>query len=230
MNAIVKDESSTVVVVSKHLKQSSMWTGTDYKQRHDAVTKVMIQELLFKFQFLRHTVTNIALKFFVQILPRKGVVTMSSLLGSNNTDRQAVSHNRSDHVVFDKRKKIILLIDVTIPDIWTYKISSTRGTRWDKDMAKNVRPVPFVILNTAVIQSDSLQNVENLDLDVSLYKLMQKVAVSVRDLWVLIVVNIWLLFSLKWLYFYFVSLQNCIIMKIFYLRINNRPINNYIHS
>lgn len=158
------------------------FSGTDYKQRHDVVGKILHQELAYQHQLIECKVP------YYKYVPNNVLENDECRLYWDRTilTDQTATHNRPDLVLVDKTKRQVYLIDIAIPNTknlqekYVEKISKyaplveSIKKQWHMDL---VRIIPIVISSTAVIPKTLFQSLKDLNINVNIYKTMQKAVV-----------------------------------------------------
>ncbi|XP_050514746.1 uncharacterized protein LOC126889989 [Diabrotica virgifera virgifera] len=156
------------------------FAATEYKERHDAVGKILHQEIAIKLGLLQ-----------TEHLPYYQYVPESMLEDGNYKlywDRtvltdQTVAHNRPDLVLVNKLTRQTTLIDVAIPNNNNLRSKFTEKIAKYRDLEIQIRrqwrmqstqTIPIIMSTTGVIPKTLLESIKKLGLNEHLYKTMQK--------------------------------------------------------
>lgn len=156
------------------------FASTEYKERHDAVAKILHQELALKLQLLQKEKTQ-----HYKYTPEPVLENDDFRLYWDRTilTDQTVAHNRPDLVLVDKKTKKTTLIEVAIPNTSNLipkhaeKIAKYREleVRLQRQWQMNtVATVPIIIGSTGVIPKNMVKYIRELGLDQHLYRELQK--------------------------------------------------------
>lgn len=155
------------------------FSGSEYKRRHDAIAKIVHQELAFIYNLERER------KPAYLYQPSSVLENEIARLYWDRTilTDQTVQANRPDIVLFDKKKNKVILIDVAVPNTqnldtkYTEKVSKYAPLiepikrQWK---VKEVKIVPILISSTGAIPHNMIGGLEILGLHPDLYKYVQK--------------------------------------------------------
>lgn len=154
--------------------------STDYVARHDAVGKIIHQELALKYGLI----TQPKIPYY-KYHPESVLENDDFKLywdRSILTDR-TVAHNRPDIVILNKVNKEAILIDVAIPNnnnIVTKHAEKVNKYRELSEIIvrqwgiRRIKTVPIIISSTGIIPRSLFENLSYLDLHRNIFKIMQK--------------------------------------------------------
>ncbi len=157
-----------------------VFSGTEYKLRHDAVAKIVHQELAIKLELI----PAVKLPYYTY--------NPQTILENNKfklywdrtvlTD-QTVVNNRPDIIVVDKLMKKATLVEVSVPNnnnlreknaekIAKYReLEGQIRRQWQM---REVRTVPVIISSTGVVPKNLIANLKEIGLNEQDYKIIQK--------------------------------------------------------
>uniref|UniRef100_A0A6P7H095 Uncharacterized protein LOC114342846 n=1 Tax=Diabrotica virgifera virgifera TaxID=50390 RepID=A0A6P7H095_DIAVI len=156
------------------------FVGTDYKERHDSVGKILHQELANKLGLLQTDHLP-----YYQYVPDRMLENDNYKLYWDRTvlTDQTVAHNRPDLILVNKLTRQTTLIEVAIPNNNNLRVKRNEKIAKYRDLEIQIRrqwrmestqTIPIIISTTGVIPKNLIENIKKLGLNEHLYKTMQK--------------------------------------------------------
>lgn len=159
------------------------FAGTEYKLRHDAVAKIVHQEIVHQLRL-----TNDAKLPYYKYQPCSVLEDADFRVYWDRTvlTDLTVMHNRPDIIMFNKKDGEVVLIDIAIPNNNNLQAKHIEKISKYADLVEpikrqwhveQVRTIPIIISSTGVIPKNLFDGLRKLRLKEHIYKLMQKAVV-----------------------------------------------------
>ncbi|XP_044751668.1 uncharacterized protein LOC123311664 [Coccinella septempunctata] len=164
----------------QHITSScSILAPKEYTNRHNAMAKVYHQAIAIKTGLINST------KKIHEYVPATVLDNQGFKLYWDNsveTDRM-ITHNRPDIILFDKEKRKVTIIDVTVPAddnisrAYSEKLNKYHDLAFEmKEMyqLKTISILPLIITTNGLVESHLVDNTQSLELDLNLISIAQK--------------------------------------------------------